>query len=126
MCSSVSATAFGVVGVDAAGALGEILKLHSGAAIVALISVCIGCRTTLPGGWLVRAVTSISMVIAMWIGMFAGCFVAMRMAALLRMPSATMLNWTLMALGMFIAHGIMLLCRPTSGFKLRFPRDIHD
>jgi hypothetical protein len=119
MCSSVVDPVSGVVGVGAAGTLGEVLKLHSGAAVVALMSVCVGCRTTLPGDRWVRAVASILMVIGMWVGMFAGCFVAMRVATLLRMPSATMLSWTMMALGMFVAHGIMLLCAPASGFKLR-------
>jgi hypothetical protein len=125
MCSSVGATVFGVVGANAAGTLEGMLKLHSGAAVVALMSVCAGCRTTLPGACWVRLITSILMVIAMWAGMFAGCCVAVRVATLLRMPSATMLSWTMMALGMFIAHGITLLCGPACGFKLRLFRADH-
>jgi hypothetical protein len=125
MCGSVGATVFGVVAAKATGAAGGMLGLHSGAAVVALMSVCAACRTTLPGACWVRLITSILMVIAMWAGMFAGCFVAMRVAAFLRMPSATMLSWTMMALGMFIAHRMILLSRPASGFKLRLFRADH-
>jgi uncharacterized membrane protein len=65
------------------------------------------------------------MVITMWAGMFAGCFVAMRLATFLRMPSATTLSWAMMALGMFLAHAMMSLRGPAYRFKLRLFGDEH-
>lgn len=117
MCGSVGGL-FSVAGASASGAQ-TLLGFHPGALAVALMSVYIACRATSRGACWARLTTSILMIAAMWAGMVAGCLLAMRLASFLRMPSATMLSWAMMTLGMFIAHGAMSLCLPPLRSTLR-------
>jgi len=119
VCGSIGSAFFAVAGASVNATPAALLRLHPGAAIVALISVCIGCRSGPPGACWIRLTKSILMVAAMWSGMLGGCLLAMRLALLLRMPSATLLSWTMMALGMFVVHGTMSLCVPAERHELR-------